>query len=114
MRALISFTIVWMLSAVAAAPPPFPTADGYRGIWYMNQPSQDQYKYKYSGGFATYPQQHVPIAIYSKAANKPFFCYGGTTARHATDKQELLQMVSYFDHNTGKVPRPAILLNKKT
>ena len=35
---------------------PQPKADGYRGIWYFNQPSDDQYKYKYSGGFATYPQ----------------------------------------------------------
>lgn len=46
--------------------------DGYRGIWYANQPSQDEYKYKYSGGFATYPQQHAPIAIYSKQAHKTF------------------------------------------
>ena len=23
---------------------------GYRGIWYMNQPSGDEYVYKYSGG----------------------------------------------------------------
>ncbi len=88
--------------------------DGYRGVWYMNQPTKDEYKFKYSGGMATYPQQHEPIAIYSKAANKTFFCYGGTTARAATDKQELLHMVSYFDHRTGKVPRPTILLNKKT
>ncbi len=36
--------------------------DGYRGIWYSNQPSNDAYRYKYSGGFATYPQQHIPIA----------------------------------------------------
>lgn len=88
--------------------------DGYRGIWYMNQPSKDEYRYKYSGGFATYPQQHAPIAIYCKEVNKTFFCYGGTTARKATDKQELLHMVSYFDHATKKVPRPTILLNKHT
>jgi hypothetical protein len=29
--------------------------DGYRGIWYYNQPTKDEYKFKYSGGFATYP-----------------------------------------------------------
>lgn len=89
---------------------PLPADDGYRGIWYMNQPSKDEYKYKYSGGFATYPQQHVPIAIYSKEANKTFFVYGGTVK----GKQELLHMVSYYDHATGEVPRPRILLNKKT
>ena len=88
--------------------------DGYRGIWYYNQASKDEYKFKYSGGFATYPQQHAPIAIYSKTANKTFFCYGGTRARSGADKQQLLHMVSYFDHATGKVPRPTILLNKQT
>ena len=89
---------------------PLPADDGYRGIWYMNQPSKDEFKYKYSGGFATYPQQHLPIAIYSKEANKTFFVYGGTVK----GKQELLHMVSYYDHATGEVPRPRILLNKKT
>src|SRR6185295_18701395 len=76
-------------------------ADGYRGIWYMNQSMGDEYRYKYSGGFATYPQQHVPIAIYSAAANKTFFVYGGSTGQ----PKELACIVSYFDHATGKVPR---------
>ncbi|CAN5712703.1 BNR-4 repeat-containing protein [soil metagenome] len=87
-----------------------PKADGYLGIWYMNQPSKDEYKYKYSGGFATYPQQHHPIAIYSEAANKTFFVFGG----RPRDKNTLLHMVSYFDHETGTVPRPTILLDKQT
>ncbi len=87
-----------------------PADDGYRGIWYFNQPSKDEYVYKYSGGFATYPQQHLPIAHYSRAANKTFFVYGGALR----EKNELLHMVSYFDHATGKVPCPRILLNKKT
>jgi hypothetical protein len=87
-----------------------PKDDGYRGIWYFNQPSGDEHHYKYSGGFATYPQQHVPIAVYSKVAHKTFFCYGGTTP----GKRQLLHMVSYFDHETGAVPRPTILLNKQT
>jgi hypothetical protein len=93
---------------------PQPKDDGYRGIWYYNQATKDEYKFKYSGGMATYPQQHEPIAIYSPQANKTFFCYGGTTAREGQGKQELLHMVSYFDHATGKVPRPTILLNKQT
>ena len=102
------------VSAVRTTFAVLPKDDGYRGIWYFNQASNDEYKYKYSGGFATYPQQHAPIAIYSKEADKTFFCYGGTTARKPGDKQVLLHMVSYFDHKTGKVPRPTILLNKKT
>lgn len=88
--------------------------DGYRGIWYFNQPTKDEYKFKYSGGFATYPQQHAPIAIYCRQVEKTFFVYGGTTARSATNKQELLHLISYYDHQTGEVPRPRILLNKHT
>jgi hypothetical protein len=87
-----------------------PTAPGYRGIWYMNQPTGDEFKFKYSGGLGTYPQQHTPIAIYSAAANKTFFCYGGTTGK----PNELACMVSCFDHATGKVPRPRIVLVKQT
>ncbi|MEN6533479.1 MAG: BNR-4 repeat-containing protein [Bryobacteraceae bacterium] len=67
-------------------------------------------RYVYSGGFATYPQQQLPIAYYSKEANKTFFCYGGV----AKGKQSLLHMVSYYDHATGMVPRPTILLDKRT
>lgn len=86
-------------------------ADGYRGIWYMNQRSNDEYVYKYSGGLGTYCAKHKPFAIYSKTADKTFFCYGGTT--NAANNQ-LLHMVSFLDHKTGMVPRPTILLNKKT
>ena len=86
-------------------------ADGYRGIWYMNQPSGDEYVYKYSGGLATYCAKHRPFAIYCPQVNKTFFCYGG--AKKDNDRQ-LLHMVSYFDHATKTVPRPTILLDKKT
>ncbi len=84
--------------------------DGYRGIWYMNQPTKDEYRYKYSGGLGTYPQCILPLAIYSRDANKTFFCYGGSLK----DKNGLLIMVSFYDHATRRVPRPIILLDKKT
>jgi photosystem II stability/assembly factor-like uncharacterized protein len=104
----------WTLIAIAWAGfgqnGPLPKDDGYRGIWYYNEPSHDEYVYKYSGGFATYPQQQSPIAYYARKVNKTFFCYGGTVK----GKQELLHMVSYYDHATGKVARPRILLNKRT
>lgn len=99
--------------AVSAEPVSLPPAPGFRGIWYMNQPSNDEFKYKYSGGMATYPQQHTPIAIYSKAANKTFFVFGGV-AEFPPAKPELLHMISYYDHATGMVARPRVLLNKKT
>jgi hypothetical protein len=84
---------------------------GYRGIWYMNQPSGDEYVYKYSGGLGTYCAKHKPFAVYCDRVKKTFFCYGGTTS---DSNRKLIHMVSYFDHETGMVPRPTILLDKKT
>jgi hypothetical protein len=104
-----SFLILLLPSLLLAAEPA-PRETGYRGIWYMNQPQNDEFKYKYSGGFATYPQQHIPLAIYSKAADKTFFVFGGAGA---TDR-ELRNCVSYFDHATGTVPRPVIVQTRKT
>lgn len=84
--------------------------DGFRGIWYFNQPSKDEYVYKYSGGLGTYCAKHIPMAWYAPEVNKTFFCYGGTDEKNST----LLHMVSYYDHATGKVARPTLLLDKKT
>lgn len=119
MRGSTAWGCVLLLDAAFLAPAAevatnFPKADGYRGIWYFNQPSHDEYRYKYSGGFATYPQQHAPLAIHCEAVKKTFFVYGGTTAEKAGDKQQLLHMVAFYDHAAGTVPRPAILLNKQT
>jgi hypothetical protein len=102
-------SLALMFDAASRAQPAR-TVDGYRGIWYMNQPTGDEFKYKYSGGLGTYPQQHTPIAIHSDVANKTFFCYGGATGK----PRELACMVSYFDHATGKVPRPRVVLVKPT
>ena len=85
-------------------------ADGYRGIWYMNQPLDNEYKYKYSGGLATYCAKHNPFAIYREEVNKTFFCYGGTDQENST----LFHMVSFYDHATGEVPKPTLVLDKQT
>lgn len=102
-----------MWDAVSAKPPITLNQkdDGYRGIWYMNQPSNDEYVYKYSGGLGTYCAKHKPFAIYCKQVDKTFFCYGGTTK---DDNRHLLHMVSFYDHKTGMVPQPTILLDKNT
>lgn len=86
-------------------------ADGYRGIWYMNQPVDNEYAYKYSGGLGTYCDYHAPFAVYRPEVNKTFFCFGGAPANNS---RKLLHMVSYFDHATGTVPRPTLLLDKQT
>ena len=83
---------------------------GYRGIWYCNQPTGNEYAYKYSGGLGTYCADHIPMCVYAPAVNKTFFVYGGTKP----NERDLLAMVSYYDHQTGTVPRPTILIDKKT
>ncbi len=85
--------------------------DGYRGIWCADQESGDEYVYKYSGGLGTYCAKHRPFSVYCASVEKTFFCYGGTTK---ASNRQLVHMVSYFDHRTGMVPRPTILLDKQT
>ena len=46
----------------------------------MNQPSGDEYAYKYSGGLGTYCAKHQPFAVHCPEVEKTFFCYGGATA----------------------------------
>lgn len=84
--------------------------DGFRSIWYYNQASGDKYVYKYSGGLGTYPANHYPFSVYRPEVDKTFFCFGGTNKNLST----LLHEVSYFDHKTGLVARPTIILDKKT
>ena len=91
-------------------PERFAKTDGYKGIWYFNQPSNDEYRYKYSGGLGTYCAKHIPLAYYAKEVEKTFFCYGGVPK----GENRLLHMISYYDHRTGMVPRPTILLDKQT
>ncbi|MFC5409105.1 BNR-4 repeat-containing protein [Larkinella bovis] len=86
-------------------------ADGYKGIWYYIGPTKNEYAYKYSGGLGTYPANHYPFSVYAPAVNRTFFCYGGVTD---STSRELCHMVGVFDHKTGMVSKPTLLLNKKT
>lgn len=86
--------------------------DGYRGIWYFIGPTQDQYAYKYSGGLGTYCADHIPLAVYAPKVNKTFFVFGGT--KGLGKKKPLLEMISYYDHTTGMVPKPTIVCEKNT
>ena len=84
--------------------------NGYRGIWYFNEPTHDEYVYKYSGGLGTFCAKHLPFAIYSDKVKKTFFCWGGTSGESYT---KLFHMVSYYDHEKHLVPKPTVLLDKK-
>ncbi len=83
---------------------------GFRGIWYSNQPSDDQYVYKYSGGLGTYCAKHRPFAIYRPEVDRTFFCYGG----RFEENNRLVHMISYYDHHTGMVALPTAILDKQT
>ena len=101
--------------------------EGYLSLWYMNGKLDSEYQFKYSGGLGTYCAKHNPFAIYSEEARKTFFCFGGTTKgshlrNDLTAKGKdaaklpgvLLHMVAYYDHNTGELSRPTVLLDKYT
>ncbi len=86
--------------------------DGYRAIWYANQAVDSEYIYKYSGGLGTYCADHIPLAVYAPKVNKTFFVFGGT--KGLGQPKPLLMMASYYDHNTGMVPKPTIVMEKGT
>lgn len=88
--------------------------DGYRGIWYMNERVGGEYVYKYSGGFATYPQWHAPIAVYAPAVETTFFVLGGSGDAPSETRDRLVHLVGAYDHRRGEVSRPVRLLDKQT
>ncbi len=119
-RAAHALTIVMLLAGGSArgqenVPATRPTTGqripGYRGIWWGQEPTRDEYSYKYSGGLGTYTADHVPTAIYSKEANKTFFVYGGTDG---AAKDALVCMIGCFDHATRTVPQPVVVHKKNT
>jgi hypothetical protein len=105
----IYFFLSFLFFTISGVKGQNPTADGYKGIWFTLGQFYD-YGDKYSGGLGTYTADHVPVAVYSPEAKKTFFVYGGTTG---ADKRHLLDMVSYYDHVTHKVPKPVIVYDKE-
>lgn len=84
------------------------TVDGYRGIWFdLGQATA--YGSKYCGGLGTYTMKHIPMAIYSKESDRTFFVYGGTPAE---DKKYLQCMIGCYDHSTGMLQKPRVVMDK--
>ena len=110
MRITTLFLLLFTCLARADAPTAGVPYDGYKGIWYFNQETNDEYVYKYSGGLATYTADHIPMAIYAPSVEKTFFVYGGTVP----EKNSLAIMVSYYDHRQRLLPRPTFLVDRKT
>lgn len=95
-------------------------SDGFQGIWAGQTPTNDEYVYKYSGGLGTYPVQSRPFSVYAPEVERTFFVWGGYSGNHSNyDPQsyffgegQLLHMIAFYDHNSGKVSRPRVLFDK--
>ncbi|MBN1878063.1 MAG: BNR-4 repeat-containing protein [Anaerolineae bacterium] len=94
-------------------------ADSYIGMWHKQGSFFPTYGPKYGGGLGTYNAKHRPLAIYAPEVNKTFFCWGGARPNNYRrdryvdfEQGNLLHMISYYDHTTGKVPRPTIVFDK--
>lgn len=83
--------------------------DGYRGAWFTIGQARSDYGDKYSGGLGTYTMKHIPMAVYSKEADKTFFVYGGNPE---AGKKYLLCMVGCYDHKTGMLRKPVVVHDK--
>lgn len=109
LQVLILLFLFGSFTAIAQQNNTYQRADGYKGIWFeLGQVST--YGDKYSGGLGTYTAKHKPLAIYDSVSNRTFFVYGGT---RAGNEKHLQCMISYYDHNTGQVPRPVAVYDKK-
>jgi hypothetical protein len=99
---------------------------GYRGFWHGQTPTGDEYAYKYSGGLGTYCAKHAPFSQYAADVERTYFCWGGTPEGGHLNRDVssnsasalftpglLYHMVSYYDHRTGTVPRPTIIMDKQ-
>jgi len=82
--------------------------DGFRGLWYYNQRIKGKYRFKYSGAMGTAFEGYVPMGVYAPKVDKTFFCWGGTDELNTT----LYHCISYYDHKTGLVARPTIVVDK--
>lgn len=82
--------------------------DGYRGIWFMLG-QRSEYGDKYSGGLGTYTANHMPTAVYDRSSHRTFFVYGGSRKE---GERHLYIMISFFDHRTGMLPKPVVVMDK--
>jgi len=111
LRLVCAVSVGCIIAAPSIGADDFKKDDGYRGIWFADMASKDEYRYTYySGGLGTYTAQHIPLAYYAVTVNRTYFCWGGASR----DGNTLRQMISYYDHATGMVPRPTVVLEKKT
>ncbi len=93
--------------------------DGYRGIWWSIRPMVDRpmspsygsTDFKYSGPLSfAWPHTLAPMSLYAPEVNKTFFVYGGDTGPM---NNRLIIMVSYYDHEKNRVPKPTVVRDQR-
>ncbi len=93
--------------------------DGYRGIWWAHRPivdspevpSYDWPYFKYSGPLSfAWGHTLTPMAVYAPEVDKTFFVYGGDTG---PEDRYLMTMISYYDHENHRVPKPVIVRDQR-
>jgi len=96
-------------SAPAYKPPG--TESGYRSF-----PYADTNLYNRSGdGIAVPGAKNIPVACYVEKVKKTFFVYAGYQKDTISpdNKATGRALISYYDHNTGMLPRPTVLVEGK-
>jgi hypothetical protein len=80
--------------------------EGFRGFWYAaTAPAEAACR----GGMSTAGPQNAPMALYSDRARKTYFAF----TRATEDGNPTLQLaVAGFDHQSGLVTRPAIVVER--
>jgi len=108
LAALVVVLVNLVFVQTVSSDEPNSRVNGYQGIWFtLGQ--MGEFGDKYSGGLGTYTAKHRPVAIHAPEVNKTFFVYGGSK----DGKQYMLNMVGYYDHATGLVPKPVIVHDKQ-
>jgi hypothetical protein len=93
--------------ATSSAPAEGRPAAGFSGLWSQAKPAD---AVPCRGPCATFSPYHVPDACYSKAAGKTFFVYGASAGVQRGGPVHQIA-ISCFDHTTGLVHRPTILMD---
>ena len=83
-RIAVLLTLAAVAASSSAVGEPIVTSqdDGYRGIWYANQSTGEEYAYKYSGGLGTYCAKHQPFAEHAQSTEH-------RADRHAAKRRKL-------------------------
>jgi hypothetical protein len=88
--------------------------DGYRGIWYMNQPLKSEHATNTAAASPPTRSGTCRSRFPRRGAEKDVLRLRRLGGQYLRSKDELQHLVSYYDHATGTVPRPVRIVQKRT